>query len=267
MTASDQPSACDLSLTEIVDRSGIAYPAPRPYTHITAALVAWNEAPRIEALLKHLRPWFDTLAVAVQRSTDGTEDIAARHADTLVFDDHRGYGDATFGPKLLPQVRTRWTLKVDCDEWPDEELLGSLAHVTWYLDDRGLDGAWIPFHSAVEGLEYTEQHAHLRLFATKVGWPATLHSRPMTSDAIYWPHGHIRHDRSLDEVARDYLRYWHIGRGNAGWEAHNRVMMFEACRGTADALGWEFVQSFPWWPEIESIAFTETKPWLAAERS
>jgi hypothetical protein len=73
--------------------------------------------------------------------------------------------------------------------------------------------------------------------------------------------GHFRHERSLDEMMQDYLRYWDVGRGNAQWDEHNRVMMHNACVGTAARKGWAFVQSFDWWPRVEAIAFKEEQPW------
>lgn len=258
---SDQPSLVP-SLEEIVQASQISYPNTVPYTHITFCLVAWNEAHRLPRLLARVRPYFERLIVGVQSSSDRTLDVAREFADDIVMDDRRGYGDATFGPKLLPLVRTRWTFKLDADEWPDEVLLSSLSNATWYAETHGYDGVWIPFRSSVDGIEYTEQHSHLRLFETQLGWPGTLHSRPPAKRSMLWSAGHIRHDRTLDEMMQDYLRYWYEGKGNIGWETHNRLMMYSACTGTAAVKGWEYVQKFPWWPEVEAIAFSEEKPWL-----
>ena len=249
----EPPLAAPLSEIEVA--SGIVVPNQIPYSHITVALVAWNEQSRLGRLLDWLRPFFETIAVGVQESVDATFLIAHEYADVLVLDRHHGFGDATFGPKLLPKVSTPWTFKVDCDEWPDEALLRSLSSATWYAESNGLDGIWVPFRSWVDGIEYTEQHGHLRLFRTGLGWPATLHSRPMTDRTAYWHTGYVRHERSLDEMMRDYLSYWRAGRGNPGWEAHNRLMMYHACRGTAEIKGWEYVKGFEWWPKVRDIAF------------
>jgi len=179
----------------------------------------------------------------------------------VVEDKHHGFGDATYGPKVLPNVATEWSFKVDCDEWPTRKLLDSLGSAVIYADAHGLDGLWIPFRSAVDGGEYKEQHAHLRFFRTKIGWPATLHSRPPTDNAEIWNHGYIRHNRTLDEMMQDYLRYWTAGLGNEGWEEHNRLMMYWACKGTANIKGWDYVRSFPWWPQVEAISFNQEQPW------
>lgn len=257
---SDPPLAAPLS--EITEASGIAHPNGIPYAHITAAMVAWNEEGRIGKLLDWLRPFFKTVAVGVQESDDTTFMVAREYGDIVVLDRHHGYGDATFGPRLLPLIKTPWTFKVDCDEWPDEDLLRSLSSATWYAEHHGLSGLWIPFRSWVDDIEYEEQHSHLRLFRTEAGWPAGLHSRPPIENTAVWQEGHIEHRRTLDEMMQDYLRYWSAGRGHRGWEDHNRLMMFHACRGTAERRGWDYVRTFSWWPEVEAIAFQEEQPWL-----
>jgi len=261
---SEAPSLAHLSLDEITHQGGPAYPNEIPYKNITAAIVVWNDQTRLHRLLDHLRPYFNTLAVVVQTSPDATLSVAREFADIVETDDHRGYGDASFGPKLLPRIKSDWTFKVDVDEWPSEDLLQSLRSAAWLCEQRDStrDGAWLPFHSSVDEIEYEEQHAHLRLFQTRIGWPATLHSRPPTNRTLLWHTGFVRHDRTLDEMMQDYLRYWDVGRGNSGWENHNRIMMYHACRGTAEKRGWDYVRAFEWWPKVEAIAFQEEKPWL-----
>lgn len=249
-------------LSEVEAASGIAYPNATPYAHITFCLVAWQEERRLAGLLSHLRPFFANIIVGVQTSDDRTRDIAIEHADIVIDDEHHGFGDATFGPKLLPLVTTKWVLKLDADEFPSRELLSSLSNATWYAEQHDHDGVWIPFKSSVEGIEYDEQHSHLRLFRNGLSWPNTLHSRPNAKSMVLWPTGYIRHDRSLDELVSDYLRYYHIGRGNVGWEAHNKMMMRSACEGTASVKGWAYVQAFEWWPEVRALVFQEAQPWL-----
>jgi len=248
------PSVTDLPAIE--EATGIAYPNITPYTHITAALVAWNEERRLPALLGHLRPHFARIVVGVQKSDDATLEIARTYADEVVEDKHRGFGDATFGPRVLPLVRTKWSFKVDADEWPTTELLLSLSSATGWAEHLERNGVWISFRSSVEGQEYNEQHSHLRLFETRLGWPNSLHSRPPTESVVWdWAIGHIRHDRSMDELVRDYLRYLRIGQGNRSWEDHNRTMIRSACLAGAQARGWDFVKSFEWWPEVHQVVF------------
>lgn len=248
-------------LDEIVRASGIPLPNGVPYTHITFACVVWQDAERVGRLLERVKPYFERLAVGVQSSTDGTLDVVRRYTDFVAIDEHRGYGDATFGPRILPMVRSHWTFKLDADEWPDDDLLTSLSSATWYAENHGFDALWIPFRSWIEGVEWKEPHAHPRLFETRLGWPSTLHSTPPFRSSGEWSTGHIEHRRSLDEMMRDYLSYLVIGRNNHGWDTHNRMMIREACKGAAETYGWGFVHSFEWWPKVQAEVFKEEQPW------
>ena len=236
------------------------------YEHITFACVAWNDAERLDKLLWRVRPWFKTLAVVVQESPDDTLRVAEKWADIVEADEHRGYGDASFGPKLQPLIRTEWTFKVDADEMPSLELLASLGVMTEAADREGVRGVWVPFRSWVEGVEWEEQHAHLRLWHNSIRWPSTLHSRPMIEDTIravdFHIPGHISHVRSLDEMMRDYLSYYEIGSGDPGWTAHNRMMMHDACLAAAQREGWGYVQSFDWWPQVKAVTFTRKEDYM-----
>lgn len=254
----DKYEVVQLTPREIAEWVEISYPSVGPYHHCTFVAVAWNEERRAPKLLDVARQWFSRMVIGVQESTDGTLSIvnalADRSGDQIVRHPHHGFGDASM-PDLVSRVKTPWTFVVAFDEMPDEELLSSLKLATAYAEKKGVDGIWIPFHSIVEGIEYTEQHGHLRLFRTRLGWPKTLHSRPRGNKEIWWPHGVIRHERSLDEMMRDYLRYYELGRENPGWTRHNRQMMQDACTGVAALKGWGFVEGHDWWPAVQRIAF------------
>lgn len=221
--------------------------------------MAWNEEERIGGLIELLKPWFNHSVVCVQDSDDDTLEIAKslldRPGDLVLEDRHWGHGDASMG-RMVANCDTDWCFVVACDEVPDIELLQSLHSATAYAGDR-YDAVWVPFHSWVEGVEYEEQHGHLRLFKRAVGWPKSMHSRPQSNRAIWWPYGHINHTRSLDEMMRDYLRYYQIGKGNRGWEAHNLLMMHDACVSVAQRYGWEYVKKYEWWPSVAALAFTK----------
>jgi len=232
-----------------------------PHSNITATVVVWNDERRLKKLLKHLRPYCERIVVGVQASPDHTLQVAEMYADTVVRDIHHGFGDATYGPLVLPEVRTDWTFKVDADEWPNEELLASLGDAVKAAHVNSWEAVLIEFKSSIDGQYWDEQHFHMRLFQTRLGWPDTMHSRPATDQAGSWVVGNIRHDRSLDEMIQDYLNYYRIGGDHWQWEEHNRMMMFWACCGTANVKGWEYVRSFPWWPQVEAISFKHEKPW------
>jgi hypothetical protein len=222
-------------------------------------MVVCNEAHRLEPLLRHLRPHFDTIIIGVQESTDGTESIVDDYADVVVADKRSGYGDSTV-VKLQRRVNGRWCFRVDADEWPTDDLLERLPAAVEYAETHNLQGLWLPFRSWIEDVEWKVPHSHLRLWRNNILWPPALHSRPMTENTQVWHTGFIEHRKSLSEHITGYLGYWDAGRGNVGWETHNAVMMEAACRGSAERYGWGFVQSFDWWPEVRRIAFHDKDP-------
>ena len=212
----------EMTLAEAVAKTGITYPNPHPYTDITLLVVAWNEGHRIEKLLGHLKPYFTHSVVCVQKSDDDTLDIARavmdRPGDKILTDQHWGHGDHSF-PMMLRETETTWSLVISCDEWPQTELLDSLwtAIEISQLDYKTSEGIWFNFRTWIDDLEASPA-TQLRLFKTKVGWPGTLHSRPMTHKAMGWPHGIIEHRVTFDEMMRDYLSYYRVGKGHPNWE-------------------------------------------------
>jgi len=234
-------------------------PNPKPHTDLTLAMVLWNEAPRLPALIKMAHRWFGHVVMVVQDSSDDTLEIARkaeRPGDRVIADAWHGTGDASM-PKLLKHVDTDWVFVLAGDEMPSKELLETLWTAGWWGEENGVDGLWIPFHSTIDGIAYTEQHGHLRMFKTELGWPHTMHSRPTVNEEAWWPFGYVDHDRSLSELVVDYLRYLSMSDGNSGWIAHNRLMLRSACEGVAEVKGWDYVHSHEWWPQVEAAVFTE----------
>jgi hypothetical protein len=253
------------SLEELVAQSGIPYPNPHPYTDVTLLVVAWNESERIGKLLEYLKEYFVHSVVCVQESSDDTFAIAAsvmnRLTDKVITDRHWGHGDASF-PRMVKATDTKWAFVVSCDEWPTRELLDSMwtAIAVAQQHEKTEEAVWFPFHSWIDDLPASES-GHLRLFQKRVGWPNTLHSRPATHHAIYWPYGAFEHRRSLDEMVRDYLSYYKVGRGHESWDAHNLAQLRGTCEFVATHKGWDYVTAFDWWPEVKDLAFGEEKPW------
>lgn len=238
----------------------------KPYHDISFVAVAWNEERRAPALMKLARRWFRHLVVAVQESTDSTakivESFANRETDTVLHHPHLGTGDASM-PGLVRAVQTPWAFVVAFDEWPSVTLLRTLGEAVFAAEQDRTDAYWIPFRSITEGVSSTDtQSGHLRLFRRELSWPSDMHSRPMGRRERWWRRGYITHERSLDEMMRDYLRYHELGRGNPGWEAHNRLMMHDACLVIGQQLGWDHVTRHEWWPEVRALAFAEEEePW------
>jgi hypothetical protein len=249
-------------LAELIAQHGIEVPNPIPYTDATAGMVLWNEAHRLPALLDALQPVFERTTIVVQESSDATLQIALdrkRPRDVVLTDQWRGTGDASM-PLLMRRISTPWAFVLAGDEMPDDMLLRSLWTASWWASQNQIDGIWVDFISTIEGVEAKEQVSHLRLFRTGLGWPSTMHSRPAAKKDGHWPHGRVVHARTLDEMIRDYLRYYQRGRGNRGWEAHNKMMMEHACRGVAAVRGWAFVRGFEWWPQVRLLCFGGKDP-------
>lgn len=246
----------DLSLAEATALTEISYPNPKPHPDISFLIVAYNEEERIGPLIETLQPYFERSVVCVQQSSDRTLEIArdlSRQGDTVLTDAHWGHGDKSF-PRMVSASMTRWCFVVSCDEIPDAELLDSISTARAIAESDLLhnEAIWVPFREWIDDIEATGA-GHLRIFRRQVGWPETLHSRPMTNKGIWWPHGCIEHRRSLDEMMIDYLGYFERGRGHIGWETHNRQMMNDACAFVAQVKGWEYVMAFPWWERVQEI--------------
>lgn len=248
----------DESIEELSLRLEVPYPNPWPYTDVTAGMVLWNEADRLPRLLEALQPAFEHITIVVQDSTDETLAIARdaeRDGDQVITDKHRGTGDASM-PKLLSHIDTDWSFILAGDELPEPELLTGLWTAGRWADEKKVDGLWVDFLSTIDDVPAAVESAHLRMFHTELPWPNTMHSRVLPKRDGYWPHGRIHHDRSLDEMIIDYLRYLDASGTDSGWLKHNKMMIREACSGVAAVKGWSYVESFPWWPEVKYRVFT-----------
>lgn len=243
----------------VVEEACIRYPNPRPYSDCTAVSVIWNEEARIGRLLSRLQSCFRHIVVCVQASSDRSLEIArhmAREGDVVIQDEYRGFAEAS-AHVVAPAVRTAWAFVVSADEWPSDDLLDSVRTIIEYADRHEYQGVWVPFRSTIEGVPFEEQRGHLRILRRELGWSPALHARPNAARSFWSPRGHIDHDRSLDEMVRDYLRYLELGRGNRLWERHNTTMIRNACRTIAARHGWEYVTEHGWWPQVREIALGE----------
>lgn len=226
-----------------------------PWEDVTFCGVYFNEEKRLPRLLSYVRPWFKNIVVGVQESTDGTEEIARSFSDKVVIDKCHGYAEPTF-QMVLDQVDTEWAFVVSGDEFPSLDLLESFQKMIGSAEISGADGVAIKFRSTIEGVDYSsEQDSHIRVFKTRLGWPSTMHSGPAASRPIFWESGHIDHDRSLDEMMRDYLRYQSLAGSNVGWNTHNRLMMHDAVAATAKTFDWDSATDYEWWPDVKREAF------------
>jgi hypothetical protein len=241
----------------IVEEACIPYPNPRPCADCTAVSVIWNEEARIGRLLSRLQSYFCHIVVCVQASSDRSFEIArhmAREGDVVIQDEHRGFAEAS-AHVVAPAVQTAWAFVISADEWPSDDLLNSVRTIIEYADRHEYQGVWVPFRSTIEGVPFEEQRGHLRILRRELGWSPAMHTRPKAARSFWCPRGHIDHDRSLDEMVRDYLRHLELGRGNRLWDRHNTLMIRNACRTIAARFGWEYVMAHGWWPQVREVAF------------
>lgn len=228
--------------------------------NITAVSILWEEEARAERLITTLTSHFDHVVVVVQKGSDATAAIAARlltrPTDRFVEDEWRGAGDYS-AQLALDNVTTPWTFLVSGDELPSTELLASLPSAVRIMEQQMKDGAFLEFKETIEGLPYLEHGRHVRLFRTEGGWEPRMHSAAPHGNNIVWATGYIAHDRSLDEVAHDYLRYLTIAERDkdAGLLQVNRTMLYRACSLVAASMGWQWVWAHDWWPEVERRVF------------
>lgn len=253
----------DLSIPEIVARTGVTHPNVPPHENVTFVAVAWNEELRMKPLLQLAQKWFAQCVIGVQESDDRTFEIAVsmkRDLDRVVREPHHGHGDASM-KRLIRLSRTPWVLVVALDERPSKALLESIGNAVVFGDQEGIDAFWVRFMHITEGIRGTDTQAgHLRLFRRELDWPQTMHSRPSGEKERMWPYGRITHRRSLDEMIRDYLRIYRLGKGKQIWEDHNILMMHDACEVIADHYGWDKVTAYEWWPEVRDLAFAGKEP-------
>jgi hypothetical protein len=241
-------------------------PPGAPWGSITFVGVYWNCEERLEKLLAYVRPWFKKVIIGVQESPDGTLAVARKYANVVVEDVWHGRGDPTIQSVLdVARRGNPWVFLISDDEWPSEELLASLQGAVDAINKEKKDGAWVHFRSTIDGIDFTrEQDEHLRLFRSSLTWPGSPHSRPNTNNTTKWRVGHVRHDRTLDEMMTDYVRRYDLtekgGWGKTGIQEHNVRMIQGACNAIARHKGWGYVKAFPWWNEVAVIAYNGQEP-------
>ena len=237
-----------------------------PWRDIAFVGAFWNCGDRLEKLLVYVRPWFRTIVAVVQESPDNTLEVARKYADIVIEDPWVGRGDPSIA-KGVANCTRRFAFVVSDDEWPTEDLLNSFQDLATKIVEENKGGAWVHFVSTIDGIDFTrEQDEHLRLFDSRVTWPSSQHARPMIDNAIRWrptPDAYVRHDRTLDEMMRDYTRRYSLGLTEGATEGqmeHNRRMMRGACEAVATHKGWAYITEFEWWPTVVQQAYGGIAP-------
>ncbi|MES2778056.1 MAG: glycosyltransferase family 2 protein [Bacteroidota bacterium] len=89
-------------------------------TFISATIISFNEASRIEDCLKSLQGVADEIIIIDNGSTDGTQQLAQNLGAVVYQQDWLGYGpQKNFA---IAKTNNDWILQVDCDERLDETL-------------------------------------------------------------------------------------------------------------------------------------------------
>lgn len=230
--------------------------------HATAVGVYWNEAHRIEALARQLVDNFDEVVMVVQESSDDTLAICQRvltgPRHHVVEDEWRGGGDFSM-PLALTHVTNEWVFVISGDELLDDELLASLNDAIAACEAGNYSGTMIRCEETIDGIEYVEHGAHVRLFRAAGGWEARHHSAAPHVNLMpgVWPRGAYVHTRTLEEVWGDYLRkLTMMEREGDPLAAHNRKTLFIVSKLVAEHKGWAYVKSLPQWAEVERRVFS-----------
>ena len=123
---------------------------------ITATLITYNEADRIEDALSSLA-WADEIVVVDSGSTDETVAICGRFTDRILHRDWTGYVDQK--NFALSQATHDWVFSLDADERVTDELLGEIQtirakgfghdgykipRVAWFMGGWIRHGEWYP---------------------------------------------------------------------------------------------------------------------------
>lgn len=224
----------------------------------TAVGVYWNEAHRIERLCKQLVDNFDEVVMVVQQSTDDTLAICQRvltgPRHHVIEDEWRGGGDFSM-PLALSHVTNEWAFVISGDELLDDDLLATLPDAIAACEAGGYSGTMIRCEETIDGIEYIEHGAHVRLFRTSGGWEARHHSAAPHVNLMpgVWPRGAYIHARSLEEVWSDYLRKLSMmeEEGEDALAAHNRRTLHYVTTLVANEKGWAYVKSLPQFPEVQ----------------
>jgi glycosyltransferase involved in cell wall biosynthesis len=233
---------------------------PEPMPKITAYIIAYNEAAKIEAAVSSVL-WADEVLVADSSSTDNTVALAEALGARVVQVPFHGFGDLR--NRTLEHCTHEWIFSLDSDErcTPEarDEILalisGEPAHDAYlvprrsYMMGRWITGSgWYPNYRQPQlfrkgAMRYTLDPVH-EGYELQTGKPLGH----LTNAIHQFPF------RNLDEVIRKMNRYSTLG---AAKLTHKRVSMASAFghglwsfikhyifkRGFKD--GWELVQVVP----------------------
>ncbi|HEV3018532.1 MAG TPA: glycosyltransferase family 2 protein [Burkholderiaceae bacterium] len=113
---------------------------------ISAYIIAFNEADKIEAALRSVR-WADEIVVADSFSTDATVEIARRYTDRIIQVPFEGFGQLRNA--VLGQLTGDWIFSLDSDERCTEAAAEEIRRVV--ADPAARDAYLMPRRNYVFG--------------------------------------------------------------------------------------------------------------------
>jgi glycosyl transferase family 2 len=113
---------------------------------ISAYIIAFNEADKIEAALRSVR-WADEIVVADSFSTDATVEIARRYTDRIIQVPFEGFGQLRNA--VLGQLTGDWIFSLDSDERCTEAAAEEIRRVA--ADPAARDAYLMPRRNYVFG--------------------------------------------------------------------------------------------------------------------
>lgn len=177
------------------------------YHMIGLTMVIYNEAHRLEENIEHHRRHVDEIVIYVQESTDGTEELARKLADRVLYGPCKGYSE---GDRLHASLAcgSWWQILVDADEFLTDELLNDLREITHVQEG----GYRLGRRLFLDGKMVWEGDHHYRLYQRDaVKFLDELHTEPQpTKKVLTLPYISINHIKSMKEQITDELNYEQI---------------------------------------------------------
>jgi glycosyltransferase involved in cell wall biosynthesis len=139
-------------------------------TPISVVIIARNEAHIISKTLQSVHTLTDDIVVVDSGSTDGTQQLCRDNKATVIETGWDGFGPNK--NKGIAAAKYDWILSIDSDEMPDDELLSTLASVSFNDVDAVYNIRFKTFlgNKLIRFGEWGKD-AHIRLFnRTKVSW-------------------------------------------------------------------------------------------------
>ncbi len=175
---------------------------------LTVLIITKNSSATLEATLKSVASWADKILLIDDFSTDSTSEIAYRYGCIVIHSDEVRF--AAQRAFALSQVKTTWTLVLDCDEVLTND---NKKEIEAALQDGKTDGYYLHFRNHLFGkkLLHGELHKKMVLFQTKKATTSQreVHeqykvegaTRELTSEVLHYSY------QTIFQLYSKFLRY------------------------------------------------------------